>query len=327
MKNLRGIQTVRAILANLVVVYHCFGIGLLPKYGFQSQFRPMTFLINAPPVVDLFLCISGFIVFYGYSNVQTSGWDFLKARIIRIVPIYWLVTLGIFFANSILTSQYRWIFLFQNLTFTVNLNKEYPLLASGWTLQYIMLFYVLFALALACVKKYRLLFISVLLLLIIAINPSTVITSTSIIIEFAVGGVAYYLFNSSISDKYHKSLVIVSVAFIIFTLTFHNQDNMHNYRGLIFAIPNLMIVLHMAKIKMPKYSLQLAGEYSFSLYLVHFPLLSLLFKVSSKFLPASTPGWFLIVTFVCISNFAAYYFWRYVETPITKILKTKITRR
>ena len=121
--------------------------------------------------------------------------------------------------------------------------------------------------------------------------------------------------------------MIVSVAFIIFTLTFHNQDNMHNYRGLIFAIPNLMIVLHMAKIKMPKYSLQLAGEYSFSLYLVHFPLLSLLFKVSSKFLPASTPGWFLIVTFVCISNFAAYYFWRYVETPITKILKTKITRR
>ena len=119
----------RAILANLVVVYHCFGIGLLPKYGFQSQFRPMTFLINAPPVVDLFLCISGFIVFYGYSNVQTSGWDFLKARIIRIVPIYWLVTLGIFFANSIITSQYRWIFLFQNLTFTVNLNKEYPLLA------------------------------------------------------------------------------------------------------------------------------------------------------------------------------------------------------
>ena len=325
MKSLQGIQTIRGLIANIVVIYHCFQIGLLPKYGFSDQFDSMSFLNNAPPVVDLFICISGFIIFYGYSNSSKSGIEFFKSRLIRIIPTYWLVSLLVFLANSLMTSVFDFKFLIQSLTFTVDLNDTYPLLASGWTLQYIMLFYLLFSIALLFESKFRLLFVSVILLLLVLLDPSNIITSTSIIIEFSVGGLAYYFYKSPKSDKYHKSFIVASILFILFTLTFSDQSFFHQNRGVIFAIPNFLIVVHMAKVKVPKYSLQLAGQYSFTLYLIHFPLLSLFFKISEKFLTSPIPGWVYISTFAVACNVIAYFFWKYIEIPLTSFVKSNVT--
>ena len=84
MERLEGLQTVRGLAANLVVVFHCLAIGLLPKYGFESRFRSWYFLEDFWSGVDVFFCISGFVMFYSYSNLKTTGVEFFLLRLIRI---------------------------------------------------------------------------------------------------------------------------------------------------------------------------------------------------------------------------------------------------
>ena len=107
---LAGLQTLRGIAANFVVFFHCLAIGLLPKYGFQPQFESLIFLRNFWSGVDLFFCISGFVMCYSYLNSKFSGWDFFRARVIRIVPIYWIFTTVIFVTTILVGSSpdYKW---------------------------------------------------------------------------------------------------------------------------------------------------------------------------------------------------------------------------
>jgi exopolysaccharide production protein ExoZ len=93
MQKLSNIQILRAIAALTVVIYHvgieatsvCTGTGRSCSYEFM-------FGVNG---VALFFMISGFImVTTSWSAFAAPGGasDFMRRRITRIVPLYWLVT-------------------------------------------------------------------------------------------------------------------------------------------------------------------------------------------------------------------------------------------
>jgi peptidoglycan/LPS O-acetylase OafA/YrhL len=102
--------------------------------------------------VDIFFAISGFVIVI--SSERLLGADgaplvFLRKRLIRIVPIYWLTTM---LALSTLGSIHP-ATVAASFFFVPNVN-EYsatvtPVLSVGWTLNLEMFFYALFALALA----------------------------------------------------------------------------------------------------------------------------------------------------------------------------------
>jgi len=108
--------------------------------------------------VDVFFVISGFVMvhssqrLYGRPGARRL---FVLRRIVRVVPMYWLATLALL-AWSLRTHAPPWdgATIASSLAFMPypslgNHGAVIPFLVPGWTLNYEMLFYLVFALCLA----------------------------------------------------------------------------------------------------------------------------------------------------------------------------------
>ena len=84
-KQVLSIQYFRAAAALMVVAHH----------GHQK----LPWLIERYPYklgeagVDIFFVISGFVMVYITNNSRVGCFDFLRDRVTRIVPLYWLATM------------------------------------------------------------------------------------------------------------------------------------------------------------------------------------------------------------------------------------------
>jgi exopolysaccharide production protein ExoZ len=143
---IKNIQALRAVAALLVVFVHVevllHTLGLAP-FGYGG--------------VDVFFVISGLVMVRTTHGRDTTPFAFAKNRIARIVPIYWLMTLAVFAvamaAPSLLQSTTADPVLLLKSLFFIPFEKPnglvQPVLFVGWTLNYEMFFYALFALGLA----------------------------------------------------------------------------------------------------------------------------------------------------------------------------------
>lgn len=138
-----GLQYLRAIAALEVVVAHALLAGHLrtpvPAFG-----------------VPLFFVLSGFLM-VAITDGGSRPWPFFKDRLIRIVPLYWIATSA--FALFLLV-RHRLdplhalaSYLFIPVGPPGFGARFYPILNVGWTLNYEMLFYGLFALLLILPRK------------------------------------------------------------------------------------------------------------------------------------------------------------------------------
>ena len=87
-KPLYSIQIVRALAATLVVISH-IGRSLLLKAGIDIT--DVTVLGSAG--VDLFFVVSGFIRVHTTTTGRFDARQFMRQRVTRIAPLYWLTTL------------------------------------------------------------------------------------------------------------------------------------------------------------------------------------------------------------------------------------------
>jgi peptidoglycan/LPS O-acetylase OafA/YrhL len=146
----RNVQALRGLAALLVIFVHLETV--LPRVGLV-QF--------GGGGVDIFFVISGFIMVYTTMHRDVTPISFISDRIARIVPIYWIVTLAVFglvlvSPTLVQTTRADWGELAKSLTFIPfqkNNGLVAPVLFVGWTLNYEMFFYLLFALGLALPGK------------------------------------------------------------------------------------------------------------------------------------------------------------------------------
>ena len=148
---LLGIQFLRFVAAAMVVGTHS-------TLYVSERLRAMPLWLNGTRGVDIFFVISGFVMVWTSSELigrPNGGWIFMRKRINRIVPLYWLATgikaamlLGL--AGVALHSTFDPGLIAKSLLFIparkVSGEIE-PLLGVGWTLNFEMAFYVLFALS------------------------------------------------------------------------------------------------------------------------------------------------------------------------------------
>ncbi|ENV34777.1 Exopolysaccharide production protein ExoZ [Acinetobacter gerneri DSM 14967 = CIP 107464 = MTCC 9824] len=153
---LNNIQLLRAFAAINVVFFHIIGISV--QYGMPAT----NFLFMkdwGQNGVDIFFVISGFIMVYIQSKKRKAPLDFFRNRVERIVPIYWILTALLCVLYFILPSAFANTELnlnkmFFSVLFLENLvNNKLPVLYVGWTLEYEMLFYFIFALCLFIRKQ------------------------------------------------------------------------------------------------------------------------------------------------------------------------------
>lgn len=150
MTTIHGIQYLRAVAALGVVVFHA------------AERTGHHFAIGAAGV-DVFFVISGFIMWMISDRRPMSPLSFLRDRLQRIAPAYWLATMvmvvgGIvgLFPNLVLSPGHVLASLLFVPTHSPSTGEIWPVLVQGWTLNYEIFFYVVFALTLLLPRSQRL---------------------------------------------------------------------------------------------------------------------------------------------------------------------------
>ena len=187
--NLTSIQLLRAIAAMSVVFFHMETVPQLGIFG-----------------VDIFFVISGFVMAMVTAQDASPG-GFLLNRIIRIGPLYWILTTALAVVvlvepTLILSTTFNLANFLKSLFFIPYFKESgllQPFLFVGWTLNYEMLFYVCMTAGLLVSRRWHIQ-ITVMLLLVLHLifgrfSESPVLTEffgNLKIFEFVLGIAAYF---------------------------------------------------------------------------------------------------------------------------------------
>lgn len=148
-----SIQYLRCIAAMLVVWQHAAG-----------QVAAIDFQFGANGV-DLFFVISGFVMVATTAGRETRPAAFMRRRLLRIVPLYWMLTSAMVSVSLMVPGTFSSLVVetdtfFKSLLFIPHFSASFPdqvlpLLAPGWTLNFEMYFYLVFALSLVLPESRR----------------------------------------------------------------------------------------------------------------------------------------------------------------------------
>jgi exopolysaccharide production protein ExoZ len=149
------LQALRAIAAWLVVADHAL---LDVTHGDLGNPATLVAWTMGSAGVYVFFVISGFImvqICWDDFGRRGAAANFMRRRIIRIVPLYWLATVGAFAFHKVSATHGAnagWSELLRSMLFIpyrVEDGNWTPVLSQGWTLNYEMFFYTIFAAAVA----------------------------------------------------------------------------------------------------------------------------------------------------------------------------------
>ena len=325
MPKLANIQILRAVAALLVVVYHtgiesttiCKNLELTCTYDMWAGGYG----------VGLFFIISGFImVVTSWENFAfpAAPLDFMRRRIIRIVPLYWLVTtcavIGVFFVPSMLNvpvlepGYVAASYLFWPVERINGLVR--PIANLGWTLNLEMMFYLVFALSLFLRRGLGLLLMTCFLVAFSAIQmtgvfgTSGVLSSTPlnfwgdpIILNFVVGMLSAVAYMRGFRVTGRQARLLLALSLVLAAVAYH-------YSGVILSHPENHLINRIASTpaflflfaaaaygpqvdaRLPVWRLGLlVGNASYSLYLVHPFFLRPLAKIWMKVVETHLPVW------------------------------------
>jgi exopolysaccharide production protein ExoZ len=158
-------STKRKAIQNIQIMRGCAALSVALAHA-ATQFPGAGTILrvaSAQAGVDVFFVISGFIMVYVTETRRQTGAEFFLNRCARIVPNYWLYT-AITAALALAAHSF-----FRETTFTVPHfvlsmlfiahpnpaipGSPSPLLRPGWTLNFEMFFYLIFALSFSAWKR------------------------------------------------------------------------------------------------------------------------------------------------------------------------------
>jgi exopolysaccharide production protein ExoZ len=341
---LRSIQILRALAACLVLFGHC-----LHEAGYiagQTGRPPLTAsFIDWGIGVDIFFVISGFIMIYTTADLfgqPGAARVFLMRRIVRIVPLYWMITAALILvylvAPKILNVPIEgWRAIVTSFFFIPDLraNGEIrPIMALGWSLNYEMFFYAVFACCLiAPLKRATLylvgLFVGISILGATVTMPTVALTywTNSIILEFMFGALLALACRAQLRLSAGAALALIAVgaALAVVLGPFWGMDQVLP-RFVSGGLPSTLIVA--AAAFGPRLSaswlvtpLVALGDASYSLYLTHpfaiRPLRNIWMALHGGSLPLG------LYAIVCGQGAiaAALIVYRFIEKPTTDALR------
>ncbi len=342
--DLVSVQCLRGLAAMIVVCFHCF--PQLERMGYTGNQH-----ISLSSGVDIFFIISGFIMLVSARRSPSRGpGAFLLNRMIRIIPIYWILT-SVFVAIALFAPQLMSSSRFE-LTHVIKsylmipaphpvINMYWPILIPGWTLNYEMFFYIIFALGLAVVPsrgRALSLFVGAIIMgfallpLFVPLRGVPAFYTSSVIVEFVFGMVAaeIYIAGHRISAPVGALCMLVGGG----SLLLSDYVAFPDIRGLTFGIPALLIFTgavfapwrptgRVVKLLRP------VGDASYSIYLTHMITMSAAGQGWRRFIGDALPGSYILFMIVSIaaSALGGFLFYRLVELPLTDWLKTNMRGR
>jgi len=357
---LQSIQALRGIAAVLVLFLHVAGIQESILLG-REQDVLEGWWQNGFAGVDIFFVISGFIMVYVTRNYDANRREsarFLKARVIRIYPLWWVyvVIMGLILFNAYgvpatpeLAERSGGVGLYVLRSFFLLPQAEYPVLTIGWTLIFEMYFYLIFSVLIIIGRKKLALclwiwagLVGLLQILQLPKSPILHLITSPLSLEF-IGGAFTALCFMKWSGRWSKLCLTVGTVMFALGLSFYGLDgNANNQwnRVLLFGLPAMLIIYGAVgweakgKAKIPK-ALTALGDWSYSLYLGHLIVLLVMKNVWEILTTLGLPqalqlgaqGMFDNIVFaiacICAAIMAAMLSYHLVEAPMTRALRRR----
>ena len=335
-----NIQALRALAALMVVLYHLKEMG-------AALGVPPGYLSFAALGVDLFFVISGFIMVFTTDAATTSGTRFLKNRIARVVPLYWVMTLFVFAIGLLapeLLQRTRAVplDLIRSLFFIPYVRGDghmWPVLFLGWSLNYEMFFYLVFAVSLGLGgRRWHLpIAVAVIVALVTAgllfrPEPRTIASFyvSPKMLEFAAGMLIARIFPLLPGMRFGGMAALVAGFLWLFVTPLFVSSYYATYSAL--GASSLILLGALAGERgglVARWPLIiLLGDASYSLYLVH-PLVTQAIITLWRRIAASDPSYAApgIVAGLVISAVAGVVCYRLVEKPLSRVARRAIGAR
>ena len=333
-RNFRTIQALRAVAALMVVAFHAFDLWAL-------RVKPGHYWTNGAAGVDIFFVISGFVMVISSGRLAAQAWGwltFMRHRIVRIVPLYWLLTtlklvLVFSFAEFALRSQVDLDYVLRSYLFLPVIDSGghfRPLLPVGWTLTYEFLFYLFFAVALALqtdvLRVVIPAFVVVCVLAVLRIDTWagwTILFST-IVVEFLFGVLlAKAIMRGGMIPPPMAACAIMAGFLLIFLI----PEGPENMRVIVWGLPALAIVAGAVSLEtqlseiLPAWLLAL-GDASYSIYLVHGFVLPIIgIAVSALHWNGHIAEATTIIACLLVGSLAGWLTYIAVERPVLRHMK------
>jgi len=272
--------------------------------------------------VDIFFVISGFVMLHTQFKRKSLPLNFIKARLIRIVPIYWIVSsfvVFLFFLDSgVIIKRNFTIELISSSYFFYSylINDIYPIIVQGWTLEFELLFYIIFAVSLNFRSlKLTIIFATIILTLI------TVLTKQFLFIEFIFVMIIAYMYNEIKINK-RIGLTCLMFGFFLLLLSIEYSMRLESLSRIFFwGIPSTLIIFGSVFGKQLNNSILLyLGNASYSIYLVHLFSIIAFYRFSSIFLKGYDADILVIFCFI-LTIISGCLFYSFIEKPIITFFK------
>jgi exopolysaccharide production protein ExoZ len=330
---IRPIQYLRAIAAMSVAWLHAV-------YGLPSAVERLGVPYFDGSGVDLFFVISGFIMVLTTARSDLTPGRFFCLRLIRVVPLYWLATLamiGMAVCGYVGRSSYAPTEIATSLLFVPYAPHRQPgdvlpIVQNGWTLNYEMFFYALFALWLAAPRHLRLAGLVLTLGVLVVVgrlagpfpSPVGAAFTSPLLLEFAVGALlAHVWLRGSVRLGLLQALSLIVLGCYCIGAT--------HPRLVILAGAALIVAgcLHPRICALQNRLLLQLGDASYSLYLTHQFVVDAVAPWWPRLVPH--PSWLssvLYMTFtMLLCTVTAWLSYLFLERPLTSQLRKLVRGR
>lgn len=298
---LHSIQILRGLAALMVVWHHAIKAYTLtvPDFAFgytPSIFAAAWFREGLGAGVDIFFVISGFIMVYGarpYSEGHRPASHFLAKRLRRIYPPYWIVTAlmialvyGQTQGHSPDLTPWRII---SSLLLLPSENQHgllQPILGVGWTLSYEMYFYGLFFISLRFARGFyfpavagAMIVLWLVAALLVPPGNLHIFLANPIVLEFLMGGCLALLIQRAPLPAALAFAIPLGLGAMFLGSALEQQGNLPSLlRAAFWGLPASLIVAGMLALPVNSNrrlnrTLERFGDASYSLYLIHIPVI------------------------------------------------------
>jgi peptidoglycan/LPS O-acetylase OafA/YrhL len=333
-QQLFSLQYLRAVAALLVVWQHA--VFKMPS------FLPVASLHTGAIGVALFFVISGFVMQMITYGGRVSPLEFFKRRIVRVVPMYWLMTI-MFSLILFITGSYDligddfFIRLIKSLLFIPHVSPIqndhiWPILIPGWTLNYEMFFYLIFAIAMCFKARVGIVTITFLSLVLFGklfqplTNPLLITYSHPLFLEFLAGMLIYRVWKCRATSM----PLLFSIMLIVFGLAFLFNQSSTGYFDTNRLLGTILLFYGSLNERFLNWQNKVfleVGNASYSIYLSHILTVPIVYNLLNRYLHLvnETNALFFVfmLSAIAISTLVGCLVYHIVELPMSNWLKSR----